>query len=83
VLFASDALPKPGRWHEVLVALNLERRRDTSVRALRRLAAQRCDRLVLASHSDALANGDLPASDIGVSRTLISLAHVLRSTGER
>jgi hypothetical protein len=82
-LFSSGALPTPGRWREVLVALKLERRRDASVRALRRLAFQRCERLVLAPHSDALANGELPASDTRLSRTLISLAYTLRRAGDR
>ena len=54
LLLASDALPTPGRC-----ARDPRRRspridaRRASVRALRRLAAERCDRLVLIPHSDA------------------------------
>jgi hypothetical protein len=77
-LFASGALPSQGRWRAVLVALQLERGRRASVRALRRLASQRCERLVLAAHSDALADGQLPVFDSRLSRTLTGLAHTLR-----
>jgi hypothetical protein len=79
VLFASGALPPPGRWRETLVALELERGPRASVRALRRLAAHRCERLVLAARSDALADGELPATDSRLSRTLTTLARALRS----
>jgi len=79
VLFASGALPPPGRWSEALVALELEPGPRASVRALRRLAAQRCERLVLAARSDALADGQLPATDSRLSRTLTRLARALRS----
>lgn len=78
VLFASGALPPPGRWLEVLVALNVERRRGASVRALRRLAAHRCERLVPAARSDALAGGEVPATDNRLGRTLTAVAHTLR-----
>ena len=83
VLFASGALPQQGRWREVLVALQLERGRRASVRALRRLASQRCERLVLAAHSDALTEGELPAADTRLSRTLTGLAHTLRRNHAR
>ncbi|MGH2944674.1 MAG: hypothetical protein ACRDPC_00055 [Solirubrobacteraceae bacterium] len=80
LLAASDALPTPGRWYEVLIALAGERRPSASVRTLRRLATHRCERLVLAPHSDAVSRGDLadPSADLG--RTLTGIAHVLRRT---
>ena len=78
VLFASGALPPQGRWREILVALQLERGQRASVRALRRLASQRCERLVLAAHSDVLTEAELPAADSRMSRTLTGLAHTLR-----
>lgn len=80
LLVVSDALPRPGRWHEVLVAVARERRPSASVRALRRLAAQRCERLVLAPHSDALPRGDLADPSAHLDRTLTGIAHVLRRT---
>jgi MinD-like ATPase involved in chromosome partitioning or flagellar assembly len=78
VLFASEALPPQGRSREILVALRLERGRRASVRALRRLASQRCERLVLAAQSDALPDGEVPATDSRLGRTLTGLAHTLR-----
>jgi hypothetical protein len=79
LLLASDALPAPGRARELLVVLASDRRSTASVRALRRLAAQRCERLVLAPCSNAVVNGDLahPADSLG--RTLTGIAAILRS----
>jgi hypothetical protein len=79
LLLASDALPPPGRARELLVALASDRRPTASVRALRRLAAQRCERLVLAPCSDAVARGDLAHSADSLGRTLTGIAAILRS----
>ncbi len=57
-LLADDALPAPGRWREALLAITTERRPSASVRALRRLAAHRCERLALIPHSAAIARGE-------------------------
>ena len=80
LLLASDALLTPGRRHEVLVALAADRRSSVSVRALRRLAAQRCDRLVLGHYSDVVARGDLANPSDCLDRTLIGIAPILRRT---
>jgi hypothetical protein len=82
VLFASEALPPPGRCREVLVALAPERCPRASVRALRRLALRRCERLLLAahSHSDAPLDHEIPAADSRLSRTLTGIARTLRRT---
>ena len=80
LLLASDALPAPGRRREVLVALAADRRSSASVRALRRLAAQRCERLVLAPYSDAVARGDLANPSQRLDRTLTGIAPILRRT---
>jgi Flp pilus assembly CpaE family ATPase len=77
VLFAADALPRPGRARETLIAIATRPRPRASVRALRRLAAQRCDRLVLVSHSEPLARGDL-SGDERLRRALTGLAPALR-----
>ncbi len=78
LLMASDALPTPGRCREVLVAVAVDRRPRASVRALRRLADDRCERLVLAPHSDALARGELTETSVALGRTLAGIGHVLR-----
>ena len=80
LLLASDALTAPGRQREILVALAADRRSSASVRALRRLAAQRCERLVLARNSDAPAHGDLAVQSPRLGRTLSGIAPILRST---
>jgi hypothetical protein len=49
-----------------------------SVRALRRLAGERCDRLVLAPHSEALARGDVADASATLGRALMGIAHVVR-----
>jgi hypothetical protein len=80
LLLASDALPTPGRRREVLVALAADRRATATVRALRRLAAQRCERLVLARYSDATARGDHTNPLQHLDRTLTGVAPILRRT---
>ena len=80
LLLASDALPPPGRAREVLVALAADRRASASVRALRRLAADRCERLVLAPYSDAAARGDHANPSQHLDRTLTGVAPILRRT---
>jgi len=77
-LLASDALPAPGRRGEVLAALGTDRRPSVSVRALRRLAEERCDRLVLAPHSEALARGDVADASATLGPALIGIAHFVR-----
>jgi len=78
VLLASDVLPQPGRWRELLAATALDRHTGASVRALRHLAAQRCERLVLIPHSEALAHGDVAHGSEHLSRALTGLARTLR-----
>jgi hypothetical protein len=80
LLLVSDALPPPGRAREVLVALAADRRPSASVRALRRLAAQRCDRLVLARYSRVVARGDVANPSECLDRTLTGIAPILRRT---
>jgi hypothetical protein len=77
-VLASDALPAAGSRGEVLAALVTEGRPSVSIRALRQLAGERCDRLVLAPHSEALAHGDLTDSSGALSRALIGIAQVVR-----
>src|SRR5262249_41709956 len=78
-LMASDALPTPRRCGEVLVAAARDAGARVSVRALRRLAAQRCERLVLAPHSDELARGDFTDAPAALGRTLAGIGHLLRT----
>lgn len=78
LLLASDALPPPGRAREALVVSALDRTARPSVRALRRLAARRCERLVLSPRSDALARGELAERDERMLRALSGLAPMLR-----
>jgi len=77
-LLASDALPTPGRCSELLVAIAIDRRARSSVRELRRLADDRCERLVLAPHSDGLARGELSEASAALGRALAGIGHVLR-----
>jgi MinD-like ATPase involved in chromosome partitioning or flagellar assembly len=78
-LLGSDVLPPAGRSLEVLVAIARQPRSPVSVRALRRLAGQRCERLVLIPHSDAIARGELVV-DEPVLHALAGLAPALRRT---
>jgi hypothetical protein len=73
----SDAMPPAGAAVEVLVATATARRPRASVRDLRRLAAKRCERLVLIGHSDAAARGERVV-DESVARALAGLATALR-----
>ena len=79
-LLDSDVLPRPGRWRELLAATALDRRADAP--ACARCATsprQRCDRLVLIPHSDALARGDVAHGSEQLNRALTGLAPILRS----
>ena len=76
-LLDSDLMPAAGRSIEVLVATAVQRSSRASVRALRRLAARRCERLVLSPHSAAAARGEL-SSDDSVAHALAGLAPTLR-----
>lgn len=76
-VMTSDAMPPAGAAVEVLVATATATRPGTSVRALRRLAARRCERLVLIGHSDAAARG-ARVVDESVARALTGLATTLR-----
>ena len=78
-LLDSDILPRPGGWRELLAATALDPRSTASVRALRHLAGQRCDRLVLIPHSAALARGDVAHGSEQLNRALTGLASILRS----
>jgi MinD-like ATPase involved in chromosome partitioning or flagellar assembly len=69
--------PPPGRVREALVATRITPGQAVRVRALRRLARERCDQLVLIDHDPALARGD--QLDEGAhGRALTSLATLLR-----
>jgi hypothetical protein len=74
---AADVSPTAGRWCEVLAATATTPRPLVSVRALRKVARHRCDRLVLIPHSEALARGERVVSD-STSRALTGLAATLR-----
>jgi MinD-like ATPase involved in chromosome partitioning or flagellar assembly len=78
-LLDSDGMPPAGRVPEVLVATARTPRPGVSVRALRRLAAQRCERLALIPHSDVVARGER-VDDHAVMRALAGLAPTLRSS---
>ncbi len=78
LLLASDALPPPGHWREALVVSAIEPAGRPSVRALRRLAAKRCERLVLCPYSEALTRGELPDDEQRLLRALSGLAPTLR-----
>jgi MinD-like ATPase involved in chromosome partitioning or flagellar assembly len=73
----SDLMPAAGRAVEALVATAHHPRACVSVRALRRLAARRCERLVLIPHSDAATRGEL-ACDDAIAHALNGLARTLR-----
>lgn len=76
-LFDSDVMPKVGGAAEVMVAIAHIGRPSVSVRALRRLAASRCERLILVPHNDAAARGERLV-DESVTRALAGLAPSLR-----
>lgn len=76
-LLDSELMPAPGRAVEALVATAHQPRARVSVRALRRLAAQRCERLILIPHSDAIARGELAGED-AITHALNGLAPTLR-----
>jgi hypothetical protein len=78
LLFASGVLPQPGRWRELLAATAVYARSSARVRALRHLAADRCERLILIPHSEALARGDIAHGAEHLSRGLTGLAPTLR-----
>jgi hypothetical protein len=61
------------------VTVALTPRPDTSVRSLRRLAARRCERLVLFPHSEPLARG-ARINDERTRRALTALATALRTS---
>lgn len=73
----SDVMPPAGRTTEVLVATAQSGRPAVNVRTLRRLAARRCERLVLIPHSDAALRGERVVDD-SVARALAGLASTLR-----
>jgi hypothetical protein len=77
-LFDSDVLPPAGRSVEALVATGHACHRRVSVRALRRLARVRCERLVLVPCSDASARGEAAVDD-AIVHALEGLAPILRS----
>jgi hypothetical protein len=77
VQLTADVVPAPGRWREVLATTVTTHRPLVTVRALRKVARQRCDRLVLIPHSEALARGEQVISD-STTRALTGLAGTLR-----
>jgi hypothetical protein len=76
-LLGAEVLPAPGRWREALVASATDPRPSASVRALRHLAAVRCERLVIAPYIAQLARGE-PADGERLWRALNALAPLLR-----
>jgi len=76
-LLAGDVMPAAGRMPEVLVATAMTPRPRVSVRALRRLARARCERLVLIAYSDATVRGERTI-DPSTARALSGLAPTLR-----
>ena len=60
------------------VTIALSPRPDTRVRSLRRLAAKRCDRLVLVPYSEPLARGQR-SDDERTRRALTALGTTLRT----
>jgi hypothetical protein len=76
-VFAGDALPVLARARELLVTIALTPRPDTRVRSLRRLAAQRCEQLVLIPYSEPLARGQR-SDDERTLRALTALGTTLR-----
>ncbi len=78
-LLDSDVLPPAGRALEVLVATAHQPRPPVSIRALRRLATGRCDRLILIPHSAATARGEHTV-DQPIMHALTGLARTLRRT---
>jgi hypothetical protein len=77
-LLASNIPPQPGRWRELLAATAPDRLPSASVRALRHLAGQRCERLVLIPHSEALARGDIAHASEHLNLALTGLGLTLR-----
>jgi MinD-like ATPase involved in chromosome partitioning or flagellar assembly len=77
-LFESKVLLPAGRSVEVLVATGRAGRPRVSVRALRRLARVRCERLVLVPCSDAPVHGGAAVDDAMV-HAFEGLAPILRS----
>jgi Flp pilus assembly CpaE family ATPase len=78
-LLGSDVLPPAGRSLEVLVATAHQPRPPVSIRALRRLATRRCDRLILIPHSAATARGE-GAVEEPIVHALTGVARALRRT---
>ena len=78
LLLESDVLPPPGRAREVLVAIAREPRPRVRVRALRRIAQPRCERLALIPYSSSLAQGEATGDDEGIRRALAGVASTLR-----
>ena len=74
------AMTTAGRWHEALVATATVTRPLASVRALRRLARERCDQLVLVPHDEGLARGE-PATNDRARDALTGIAPFLRRAG--
>ncbi len=76
-LLDSDAMPSSGACAEVLVATARQVSPRVSVRALRRLAAGRCDQLILIPRNEAAARGERVA-DEAVAHALAGLGPTLR-----
>ena len=72
-----ETAPQPGRAREVLAATAIASQHRVSVRALRNLARQRCEQLVLVAHDEALARGEQAVSD-GALRAIAAIAPTLR-----
>ena len=72
-----EIAPPPGRAREVLAATAIASQHRVSVRAVRKLARQRCEQLVLVAHDEALARGEQTVSD-AVRRAIAAMAPTLR-----
>ena len=74
-LIAAEALPRPGGAREALVAVATQPARRASVRALRTLAGERHERLILVPHNP---DADDPKRRGQTAATLTQLATFLR-----
>jgi hypothetical protein len=79
LLLTSTVLPPAGGARELLVGVARDGHATVRVRALRRLAHMRCERLVLVPYSPALARGDAVAAG-EITSALTGLASALRRT---
>jgi cellulose biosynthesis protein BcsQ len=76
-LLGSDVMPVAGRHRELLIAIARDAEPRVRVRRLHRLAARRCDGLILIPHSVALARGERVVGEACV-HAVAGIASMLR-----